>query len=1144
MVAWGILGQPLSLESRRPPQPSGGDAAASNVIEARLWEDPLEVLKRAKDAAPVASKGVPRGADDEVSKREKPGAISFEAPLSHTDFLRLLESGAATRKQAKQLVASVRSSKDLKLPENFERTTRKILKQWQDKAPQEEGAHPPSAGKLAEVLRPVIRDIVELHLIVLLPDGTGAEDGEARIRSRQAVTQALLEAQYAPAQQEKMIVDDVSVPGKIPGKLRVPVDEFQVRRVVDRLNGERFREGDIERYFDLIRVYYVSEWAQKHHFTPNSPQLPKGGYPSEESLRKVLFAHLAEINKRYGEQVIKIIGPTNSQSVVALFTTPSSPNDAPAKVAQISFLCPNVTVDGDIFTMQIEPYARKNGFMINSTKKPDANRRRMENFLEGNATLTGATSGPAFPGVGEAVFERMTLSDSDTCRALVSELERHGVDFSNPRQVLVLVSENDTLYGQAFPISFRKAVKEKYNGNDPGADPLRFENISYLRGIDGSSQRSPDEIRQSGMKSSPPPPGGSAPMPGGSLWRPLGDHQYDRLAAVVRQVRQIDEEYARREPLASLRGRTGVVAVGVVGSDVFDKLVVLQALREAVPCAVFFTTDLDSQFLTRENFAFTQGLLVASPFGLRLHPHFHRITPPFRDSSQTAIFYSALKALDYPNAVRRSQLAAGERDIPKTPPATDELTSQANLYQISAQGEVLLRTGREAWSVNAEVFQSPHKWPFLIWGGAGAILLFGLAFWVPPRADLSGSGRFGMTDWLSASGLIVCLVVTGWNCWSASDFRQMEMFAGVLGFLLAGMVVAGFLETAEFSPPSGVRGLLFGLGFFYLVLIAFLAGSLPGEEPWGWFNGASAWPGELLLYLGVVFGIHYLVRGCREMNIVGMRLESLLQAVAAPACRFGLPGSCDFLRELSRRRFCCEQGGYRWGRMGFLLASTLLVSCLMILVGIGFGLPALPVRGAMSRTMDLGISSAVLVVYFGLIVFACYYAWRCLRDLIEPMLKFAPAAAGASSPRVDGNNWLGLLRCVEYYTDRVGRLSLYPCLMLFLLLVSRNQAIDRWNFPLFMVVASGASLFALLGLHFLLHRRAGSLRRRILHGMEVDVYGQMNEDSPLRKIIAEVQGLNQGAFGRPLTNPVFQAVLYPLGGTGVISLVEQLRTLG
>ena len=83
------------------------------------------------------------------------------------------------------------------------------------------------------------------------------------------------------------------------------------------------------------------------------------------------------------------------------------------------------------------------------------------------------------------------------------------------------------------------------------------------------------------------------------------------------------------------------------GSDVYDKLLILRALRPQFPNALFFTTDLDAQLLHPADFRWTRNLIVASSFGLDLNRKLPGKIPPFRGNYQTSIFLSTLLATKF-----------------------------------------------------------------------------------------------------------------------------------------------------------------------------------------------------------------------------------------------------------------------------------------------------------------------------------------------------------------------------------------------------------------------------------------------------------------------------------------------------------------
>ena len=91
---------------------------------------------------------------------------------------------------------------------------------------------------------------------------------------------------------------------------------------------------------------------------------------------------------------------------------------------------------------------------------------------------------------------------------------------------------------------------------------------------------------------------------------------------------------------------TGIGAIGLLGSDIYDKLMILRALRPEFPDAVFFTNNYDAHFERRDDLVDTRNLIVGSPFGNALPSNYYtrEHIAPFRDNNQTSLFAGTLVA--------------------------------------------------------------------------------------------------------------------------------------------------------------------------------------------------------------------------------------------------------------------------------------------------------------------------------------------------------------------------------------------------------------------------------------------------------------------------------------------------------------------
>ena len=210
-------------------------------------------------------------------------------------------------------------------------------------------------------------------------------------------------------------------------------------------------------------------------------------------------------------------------------------------------------------------------------------------------------------------------TDGDLAQALREELKLRGVEPVQDGPPIALVAEWDTFYSES--------LFDVFGNMFP--DQAHF--FTYQRGIDGRLPRD----RPAGGNSQQ----GSGVLPGGEplVSRPqvtsFGRSQIDYLPRLVEQMK---ERISQGESWA---------AIGVVGSDFYDKLLILETLKHEYPAALFFTTDLDARYLDPYVRRTAQNLLIASHYGLAVHKDLQRGVPPFRSVYQTSLFLGCLRAL-------------------------------------------------------------------------------------------------------------------------------------------------------------------------------------------------------------------------------------------------------------------------------------------------------------------------------------------------------------------------------------------------------------------------------------------------------------------------------------------------------------------
>ena len=165
-------------------------------------------------------------------------------------------------------------------------------------------------------------------------------------------------------------------------------------------------------------------------------------------------------------------------------------------------------------------------------------------------------------------------TDKVLVEALQKELKDRDAwpENKEPKDHVVLITERDTLYGRALPATFRKEMDDSIS-----KDNLHV--VTYLRGIDGAIPAKEQDEAEAPQQEA----GAAADEP------PEGRAQLDYLRRLDAQLARLDESLRRER-----KGR--ISAIGVVGTDVYDKLLVLRALRKRFSRVWFFTTDLDARF--------------------------------------------------------------------------------------------------------------------------------------------------------------------------------------------------------------------------------------------------------------------------------------------------------------------------------------------------------------------------------------------------------------------------------------------------------------------------------------------------------------------------------------------------------------------
>ncbi len=764
-------------------------------------------------------------------------------------------------------------------------------------------------------------------------------------------------------------------------------------------------------------------------------------------------------------------------------------------------------------------------------------------FLNSRATAGDMQSIPGeLRQVGNPRYRDIVLGDEVVLGELGKELLRRGVSPGFPDEV-ALVTEWDTPFGRKLPGMFLE-VARNLSEESPSRHfyPDRITVYQYMRGLDGRpSLEDPIQPEQVLRAISSEVGGNGAKVDAEAkttgLERAFGTSQFDYVRRLVAKL----EEHDRVLRMKGQRLR----AVGVLGSDVYDKLLIMRALREALPNVQYFTTDIDARLANPGVYAWTRNLLVGSSFGLELHERFQREIAPFRDSYQTASFVAA-------------QLAVGASELR----VEMDRVRQPRLFEIGRGGPYDISIqGRFPDDVGLHPPRRPDR---------------------PTGRTVALVGTFALLMILTANatGIIrrrLSLEAT------LKSWQARPWMIGMIWFGAVLLVIAVYLENQTDTPEPFVffegisvwPTILCRLAIIILAIRFLLhsVGSLEGNRvnvEQRFFsdreNEESAWAQGVV---PAASGGHYQSddsppspRSSASMaRLARSRIPQLATRYLAERRAVSIRGWGDLDQAASRP----IQPGSLWDEYmhraavrARLLRVIPMVVCFFLL---GLVLHELePWRYAPSRGWVAGFLESLT---FWLAITLTIFLTCAVIDTTRLFHRFVRLLAQNSTEWTNSvREWfetedsLGRERVDDYIDLRliaerskgILRLIVLPFVLLTLLIIGRNRLFDAWiwNAPL---ILTGAILFSSAIWAAVSVRKAAEeardtaksrIEKRLL---ELKKCGS-DEVVHLELLLVRVASLGQGAFAPYRSSPVMRALLLPFGGMGLVSVVEAVRTVG
>jgi hypothetical protein len=905
-----------------------------------------------------------------------------------------------------------------------------------------------------------------------------AEEGEQRIRKRYAVLSAFHRLGFAPEDPE----------------------HIEYVRIVQKPNEENTEAQNSPASMADIMPF---EWLKKENGENDSILLLwiNDDVFHDKPLDKLLWLSNC-LPKYFGGsfqtvRLSKVIGPAGSTTLGGMMREVKEMSKTTSKEFPFTIYSPTATVDDSILLQ---------GSDDSSFAKDPSDTVKAE-FNQARCTLY-----------------RTNCSDGQLAEKIRDELRIRGIDCRNSKNHIVLLSEWDTYYGRSLMEVYKRAF---YRGGVVNFD-RQIHTYSFLRGVDGKIPDEKESGETSGKKKEKNSDGGkTAPDTAKELEHATGMSQYDYIRRLADEIYSFEKH---------LEDRGSIRAIGVLGSDFHDKYLLLQALRQRFPQAVFFTTDLDARFLHPDAFPWTRNLIVASSFNLGLRNddaiNVQGDIPPFRDSSQTAVFYTILRSFEQGGYLdRKLQNVVRQKPKPK-------------IFEIGRYRAVDLSEDpsdvNDAGSFEPRYQEAKNSIETLRKVVMISLLLFVLLSFSSEQMRtmivMAFSGRKRVVVTLALLSVMVLLIQAFYHCILLNPHQEepfsflegVSIWPTVLLRFFAALLSLCLIWRAHAKIRENTAAICIEFGFY----------SPPREK------NISTTPDHSTAAkdrTGILGDISRMFRKFSDVIRYDWNVEKPAQ---------GAKLTIDHYWSEYCRRDSCQ---YRFRRLAPIIVSYISMCSLII----SLSMPETPVRGHISIMADRVILSvSVLATIF--LIFYTFDAIKTCHRFTDLLSKQSPRWSDLSFSNLVGSHsenakksmreWM-VIHLIARRTECVGKVVFYPFIVWSILFISRFNYFDNWHTPIGLAVVITLGAVYAWSCALVLRRSAERARQAALDRLmmfQVSVVAGGADEQQLKRIdfaTESVKSIRAGAFAPYIQNPVVQALMVPFGGVGGMYALDFLGKL-
>jgi len=763
--------------------------------------------------------------------------------------------------------------------------------------------------------------------------------------------------------------------------------------------------------------------------------------------------------------------------------------------------------------------------------------------------------------LAQAIGAELCLRSRSSAAAVSQNGGKEGAPACLGMQHVALISDRDTLYGRAIVDAFVRELRcldsksndqhEQCLSSLPEQEPPPnwIHKRTYVRGVDGlaaSANGNKSATKDSGDKRSGEAPGTQDISK--SLERAFGQDQFDYLRRLAASLKEKDADLKRD-------GKDGIKSIGVLGVDVFDKLLVLRALKPSFPEAVFFTTDYDAALAGREEIAWSRNLIVASSYGKTLAEDIQKDVLPFRSTYQAAAFLAA-------------RVAAQEEDSNVESPLRSEIKrgiGSARLFEIDRHGEFLaLPTSqlRKSDKQKSEEIASPTvRTQYAALNGVAALQSQatpgetaeqaggdGIHPPIPPLySELSPESVRHIAIVLLLIGVIVPFLF-----WRLFPFLKATSACMALIFLSGTALVLRWDHFAEYATEGGLG------------------------EPIAWTQGVSMWPSLGLRVIAALLAVCLILDALRELRDNQKRVEErfflpkagawsaeehdkgVIRKLWAAVCRYAnmlcysLPHDKDSgakidVDQIWKYYTLKSKFVPSFLRIIFITGIMFLLYRLLIVL---FGDPNVPWRGELHKIYkDVTWPLVLLLLFLTFLVFDA--TLLCLRfvDVLRKNRTIWPPDTHRGFGDIFNfqdlllDEWIDL-DFLAVRTRCISRLIYFPFAIFALMIASRSTAFAEFALSWPIIITQVVGCVIIFGCAMLLCFSAEKARETTKHKLMKGMVAAKAADPSGRKaaqletLLKLVDELREGSFVPLSQQPPIRALLLPLGGLGWTALLD------